>query len=324
MSHQEYREKLPLLVYGELSKEEQKVVKLHLEECTACTEELAQLDKLQSTFDSAMLPKASEELLNEARTELRAALRIERSRLSWKEIWTERLEGWFPMLRLSFAAMASLAFGILIGYKALRPEAVTNPTESRDPRSANVQNISGSTPVFEGQDVQITNVKFHDADASDGNVEFSFEAVTPMKFKGSINDPKAQKVLTYALVNAQNPGTRLRAVNALNSEPLHKPDSMVKKSLIEALMKDENPGVRMEALTALERYHMDEEIKQAFLQVLVKDTNAGLRIAAIKSIEAERVMDHEVVKVLKSVQTDEEEYVRLSARKMIQEVSQKQ
>ena len=322
MNHNEYREKLPLLVYGELDKMEQNELQLHLDQCIHCSQELEQLAKIQTTMDAANLPKTSEHLLNEARIELRAALRIERSRKTWKDIWTERLQGWFPAFRISFAAIASLAFGIFIGYKAIRPAA--QPLQEE-------QLATTSTPVSETQqmpqsvgEMQITNVKFEDADASDGNVEFTFEAVRPMRYKGSINDPNAQKVLTYALINEQNPGIRLHAANALNAKQLGKPDPAVKNALIHALRGDENTGVRMEALTALQQFETDEEIKQAILHVLVSDTSPGLRIAAIKSIEAEGSLDHEVVKVLKEVQTDDEEYIRFSAKKMIQEVSRKQ
>ena len=316
MNHNEYREKLPLLIYGELAKEEQKLVKAHIEECTTCSEELEQLEKIQTTFEAAALPKTSEQLLNEARIELRAALRLERSRMTWKDIWTERIQGWMPSLRISFAALASLAFGIFIGYKAIRPASVQPGDKEKVVHITPVATPSG--------DMQIMNVKFQDADASDGNVEFTFEATRPMSYKGSINNPDAQKVLTYALVNAQNPGIRLHAVNALGAKLLRKPDDAIKKALIEALMKDENPGVRMEAMTALQKFEVDQEIKEAFLHVLVKDQSAGMRIAAIQSIEAERLMDQQVVNVLRGVQSDSEEYVRLKAKTLIQEVSQKQ
>ncbi|HMD82885.1 MAG TPA: HEAT repeat domain-containing protein [Anaerolineales bacterium] len=321
MNHNEYREKLPLLFYGELDNGERKELELHLDECIPCSQELEQLEKIQSTMDAANLPKTSEHLLNEARMELRAALRIERSRKTWKDIWTERLQGWFPAFRISFAALASLAFGIFIGYKAIRPAA--QPPAEGTRASTSIPVSDSQIPHSEGE-MRITNVKFEDADATDGNVEFTFEAIRPMRYKGSINDPNAQKVLTYALVNEQNPGIRLHAANALNARQLGKPDPAVKSALIQALRDDENTGVRMEALTALQRFEKDEEIKQAILHVLVTDTNPGLRIAAIKSIEAEGSIDHEVVKVLKEVQTDDEEYIRLSAKKMIQEVSRKQ
>jgi HEAT repeats/Putative zinc-finger len=316
MDHHQYSENLSLLIYGELGKKEETELKQHLEHCASCAEELRHLEKLQSTIDSADLPKASDPLLQEARLELRAALRLERSRKSWKDIWTERIQGWLPMFRLTFASLASLTFGIFIGYKAISPVRVP-PTDKPAVKI-------GSGPVIAG-DTQITNVKFLDADASDGNIEFTFEAIRPMKFKGSINDSSIQKVLTYALVNEQNPGIRLHAVNALNANQTHKRDPELKKALIEALTKDDNPGVRKEALTALQKFEADEDIKKAFLHVLVHDQSPGLRVEAIKSMDTERLMgDQEVVTVLKGMQKDENEFVRLNAKRMIQEVSEKQ
>jgi HEAT repeats/Putative zinc-finger len=315
MNHEQYREKLPLLVYNELEKAEARQLRIHIDQCARCTEELRQLEKLQSTVDTAALPKVSEELLNEARMELRAALRMERSRKSWKDLWTERVQGWLPIMRLSFATMASLAIGILIGYKALQPEVVIQQPEKR---------VADVPSGIEKSNMQITNVKFADADAADGEVEFTFEAVTPMKYKGSINNPNAQKVLTYALVNEQNPGIRLHAVNALNAKELHKPDPLVKQALIKALKSDENPGVRMEALTALQKFEADEQIKDAFVNALVNDKSPGIRIAAIKGVESERLVDQDVVNVLKKMRTDENEFVRLNAIRLTQEVSEKQ
>jgi hypothetical protein len=316
MEHQQYRENLSVLIYGELGQNEEAELREHLKHCSECAKEFEELETLYSTVDSANFPKASEPLLQEARMELRAALRLERSRKMWKGIWTERIQGWLPIFRLTFASLASLALGIFIGYKAISPanETIT---------PGNQKTIAERGPVLSG-DTQITNVKFQDSDSRDGNIEFTFEAVQPMKYKGSINNPSIQKVLTYALVNEQNPGIRLHAVNALNAKQIHKPDPQVKRALIEALTKDENPGVRKEALTALQKFDVDEDIKKAYLYVLVHDTNPGMRVEAIKSMETERLMDQEVVTVLKGMQTDENEFVRLNAKRLVQEVSQKQ
>ena len=113
MNHNEYRANLPLLVYGELNKSEEKALKLHMEQCADCKQEFDQLEKLYSTIETADVPKASESLLQEARMELRAALRIEKSKHAWKDIWTERLQGWLPIFRLSFTVTTALAVLVL-------------------------------------------------------------------------------------------------------------------------------------------------------------------------------------------------------------------
>ena len=316
MDHQQYRESLSLLLYGELGKSEETELREHLKHCESCAKEFEQLETLFSTIDSANFPKASEPLLQDARMELRAALRLERSRKTWKDIWTERIQGWLPIFRLTFASLASLALGIFIGYKAISPANLAQVGQPKAEHPAGQE--------MTGDETQITNVKFQDSSTTDGQIEFTFDAVRPMKYKGSINNPNIQKVLTYALVNEQNPGVRLHAVNALSAKRLHQPDPEVKRALIEALTKDENPGVRKEALTALQKFDVDEDIKKAYLYVLVHDTNPGMRVEAIKSMENERLMDQEVVSVLKGMQTDENEFVRLNAKRLVQEVSQKQ
>ncbi len=300
---------LPLLAYGELETEEERKLKSHLDQCIPCTEELVQIEKLHLLTDKNSAQKPSDQLLQEARMELRAALRAERSR---SQSIPDKIRNWIPSIGYALGAAAMLVFGVFIGNRAADPAPGPDVTTAVKQETEMPQNM------------QITNVKFEDADASDGQIEFSFQAVAPMHYRGSINDPKIQKVLTYALVYEQNPGIRLHAANALNANQMRKPDSLVKHALIEALMKDENPGVRKEALNALKKFPADEEINNAFLRVLVHDQSPGLRVAAIKSLETERLRDPDVVDILKGMQTDENDFVRLNAKRLIQEVSQKQ
>ncbi len=37
--------------------------------------------------------------------------------------------------------------------------------------------------------------------------------------RGKVNDPQIQSVLTYAMLNEQNPGSRLNSINAMDTEP---------------------------------------------------------------------------------------------------------
>ena len=156
-------------------------------------------------------------------------------------------------------------------------------------------------------------------------MEFSFEAVSPVHVKGNINDERVQKVLAHALVNDQNPGVRLRTVNAIASqgERLRIPDREIRAALILAVKTDENPGVRKEALKTLRSFPFDEEIKQAFLYVLMKDKNPALRIEAINSLDSARtrVVDKELMDVLtQRMQSDENSYVRIRAKAVLEEV----
>jgi len=317
MNHQQFREWLPVFAYGDLEDKEKESMRQHLETCADCRTELEQIAKLHGSLDQLPRVSVTEEMLQESRQELRAALRIERTKLSFWDRIREGLSSAVPQYRVALGAAAMLAVGVLVGYFAFG--------QTQAPPAYSGMQPPKPSPVVRGNP-EITNVKFLDSDASDGQVEFEFDAVTPMSVKGSINDAQIQKVLSYAVVNDQNPGIRLRAVSALGTSRQTKgTDPEVRDALITVLKSDENPGVRKQALEVLQKFPMDEEIKQAFLHVLVHDQNAGMRVSAIKGLESAAKTDQEVLDVFKQkVHSNDIDYIRLKARDLIQEVKQKQ
>ena len=159
-----------------------------------------------------------------------------------------------------------------------------------------------------------------------GEIEFTFDAVTPVRMRGSVDDPKIQKVLTYAMLNEENPGVRLKAVNAINRRGVEARDPDVKSALIKALEMDGNVGVRKEALNTLRRLPFDREIKMAMLHALMQDANPGLRVAAINALDSARTspsgVDSDILTVLREkAQTDDNNYIRVKARAVIQEAT---
>lgn len=183
--------------------------------------------------------------------------------------------------------------------------------------------------AFLDGDTRIANVRFIKSDVSGGEMEFTFDAVSPVHMKGNINDERVQKVLAHALVNDENPGVRLRSVSAFSTQiqKLKMPDKEVKAALILALKTDANPGVRKEALKALQSFPFDDDIKQAFLDVLMRDENPALRIAAINSLDSARTQvqgsDKDLLEVLKQrIQTDDNSYIRIRAKAVMEEIKQ--
>jgi HEAT repeat protein len=155
-------------------------------------------------------------------------------------------------------------------------------------------------------------------------VEFTFDAVRPVKMMGSVNDPQIQKVLTHAMLNDDNPGVRLRAVNAITAPRVEQPDNELKAALILALKTDPNAGVRREALNALQRYPPDNAVKNALLHTLLTDKNPGLRIAAINGFDSLRARgqsaDQSIVSALRNrMLSDDNTYIRMRAKTVLQE-----
>ncbi len=178
--------------------------------------------------------------------------------------------------------------------------------------------------TFDNQVLKINNIHFIDADASDGEIEFEFEAVKPVRLKGSVNDPQIQAVLAYSMLNNQNPGSRLNSINVMDSKPMLKIDSDVKNTLLTVMLTDENPGVRLEALKVVKRLPYDESIKQAFLTVLATDTTSGLRIEAINALSDLTVkgflLTQDELKLFKEkFSNDENNYVKFKTKTILQE-----
>ena len=323
MSHATIRNQLELYLHDELSPAERTVFEQHLQGCPDCSAELEELKKLDATVRIHRRPiVVDERLLQEARQQLRAALRAERSRPS-VPAFVRGVADWIPTstFRVIFGGTAMLLGGILLGRTYFAPSHPAVPTE------AHVEPIAvRSAPP--GEEPRITNLQFNQNGFEDGEVDFTFDAVTPVHMRGNINDEKIQAVLAHALVTEQNPGVRLRSVNMLASrvEQLNPPDPKVKGALVSALRSDENPAVRREALRVLTGFPFDNQIREAFLYVLVHDKNPGLRIAAINSLDSARVHTREagpdLLEVLKEkMQSDNNNYVRIRAKEVLEEAT---
>ena len=318
MNHNQYKEWLQLLMYDELTAEQHSTLDQHLGQCSECRRELEELKQFHATLLKAGAFVQGEQLLREARQELRAAIRTEQIRPSlWNRLSDFAGEYILPNYKIALGSVALLAAGILIGRLAL------SPTQQQ---SGVLLPTTGKVAAFPEGDTRITNVRFLNADAGGDQIEFTFDAVSPVHMKGSINDERVQKVLAHSLINDQNPGVRLRSVNAFSAQiqNLKLPDRDVKAALILAMKTDDNPGVRREALKTLQSFPFDEEIKQAFLHVLMRDKNPALRIAAINSLDSTRVQgqptDKGLLEVLKQrMQSDENNYVRIRAKAVLEE-----
>ena len=146
----------------------------------------------------------------------------------------------------------------------------------------------------------------------------------PVYLKGRVDDPKIQSILTYSMLNEQNPGSRFNSINAMYSENPIKFDKDVKDALITVVMTDENPGVRREALKLMRKLPYDVDVKRAFIYVLTTDTSSGLRIEAINAlVDAGKKgisLDKNEIDLFKQkLQTDENSYIRYRTKTILKE-----
>jgi len=315
MNHNEIKKMIRLSLYGELTNEEQSVLELHLKDCDECRNELEQQRNLLSLITTKK-NDVDDKLLMEARAQLRGAIRNERQRKGYLDNIIQYLNNFITIpFRTVLSGAALLVVGFFVGYlfygsSTIDPTIITEKTNNE-------------FPVFQ-DDVTISNISFIDSDPSDGEVEFTFVAMKPVYLKGRVDDPKIQSILTYSMLNEQNPGSRFNSINAMVSEKPIKFDKDVKDALITVVMTDENPGVRREALKLMKKLPYDEDVKRAFIYVLTTDTSSGLRIEAINAlVDAGKkgiALDKNEIDLFKQkLQTDDNSYIRYRTKTILQE-----
>lgn len=122
MKHNDYKELLHLSFHDELSDEERQVLDDHVSRCNDCRREVGELQRLDSLLGRGRRIDVTDELLMEARRELRVALRLQRSHRSF---WAGILEQWdamtSPSVRVAFGSVAMIVVGLATGYILFKP-----------------------------------------------------------------------------------------------------------------------------------------------------------------------------------------------------------
>ncbi len=312
MSHDNIKELIQLALLGELNDEEMAELHKHLIECDDCQAEYDALSKYYSFIEENKGSAPYDSLLPEARTQFRAALDYEISKQPFGRKLLNSIERFFyTNKKPAWAGAFSLAAGLVIGYLISGPSGANAP-------------FGGE--LAQGGSEKITNVRFSNSLQTDGQIEFTFDAVKQIKMKGSLENPAIQKVLAQALINDQNTATRLRTVNTIadqsNKKVMADPD--VKSALISAAEHDSNPGVRRQAVMTLLELPYDSEIKNCYLNVLTNDPNSAIRMMAINGLAAANLnghpLDEEILKVLnQKSKNDDNAYVRIRAASLMKE-----
>lgn len=319
MEHNEFKEKIALYFYEELSEQERNLFEKHKVDCEECAKVYREEISFFHELRKEKSPVVNDRILSSARYQLSKALR-EEQKASQESIVTKLLSYLFTPYRFALSSAFVLSIGFLLGYAIFSGRSSAPVIENGNGNFIN----AGDNFEFNDQVLSISNLHFIDADPSDGEIEFEFEAAKPVRMKGSVNNPQIQAILAYSMLNSQNPGSRLNSINAIDSKPLLKIDNDTKNSLITVMLTDENPGVRLEALKVLRKLPYDEIIKQAFLTVITSDTTSGLRIEAINAIseltEKGLTFSSDELTLLKEkLNNDDNNYIKFRSRTILQE-----
>jgi hypothetical protein len=301
---QEYQHHIVLFLYEELSDRDKAGLEIHLQECRSCKEAFeAEKDLHLVLANDADAWDVPADLLVESRRALADELdRVERKRSWWRipafsVVFT-------PMRMLESAALVAmgLALGVYVTTQQVPPTPVSPPAET----SAGISTIP--------RDATVSNPRIVNVNATTGAVEMAVEVVQPLRFQGNVADETVQQLLFSMLRNAENPGSRLRAVEVLSQEP---DDQLVKEALIDALINDVNPEVRRQALEGLIPFAGQEDVRTAFIKTLENDQVAGIRIQAIEALSG-FYKDEAVARTIQAITKDDDNsYVQMKGLQFV-------
>src|SRR5437870_5162350 len=296
MSCKEYQHQITLLLYEELPESTREELEVHLNECTNCHDVYESEKAMHSVLaEDASRWDIPSDLLVESRRGLADELdRIERKR-SWWRMPTFSVV-FTPMRLLESAALIAMGLALGVYVSNQRPIGTQVGNSGQDqisviPRNGTISNL------------QVVNV-----DPVTGQVELTGEVSQPLRFQGKMEDDTIRNLLFSALRDANNPGSRLKAVEMLAQKPT---DESIEEALINALIYDHDAGVRMRAMEGLQRFADEQHVRAAFMHTLENDTDAGIRVKAIDALMARNSRDVELAKSLEAVtKKDDNPYIR--------------
>jgi hypothetical protein len=299
MSCQTILNQLPLMLYGELSFDEEELVQQHLDGCASCRTELERERKMHQAIDCAE-PETPAQLLSDCRR----ALRVEVAALAEHGIAPKRsawafLHNLLPSnsnLWKPAAAVALVAVGFFCG--RISPD-------------------NGRLTAMREPEPMASRVRYVQPEGSD-RVQIVVEEVRQRVLEGGVNDGRIRGLLVAAAREARDPGVRVETMDLLKNQS---DTTDVRRALLAALQHDSNPGVRLKAIEALRISAADDsETRRVLANVLLKDDNPGVRTQAIDLLVRKR--EPALVGVLQELMSREENnYVRLKCQRALSEMN---
>ncbi len=291
------REQFALLLYGELSFDEEERIDSHLDGCAECRDALARQKVLHEAVDAAAVTP-SPALLNRCREDLAEMLPRERP-ASGRESWWSQIAGnWKIQFLRPVGAMALLAIGFFAAKVTPGFGGIT---------SMGLGDFGGA---------QVRNV----AAQPDGTLRIVFDEKRERTISGSRDDQRIRQLLMAATKEATDPGLRAQTVTILVGEAN---ESDVREALAFAMANDESTNVRLKAMEGLERYANDPMVQNALAHVLLNDPNTGMRTRVIDALTGHDAqgLDPQMVGALQELMSREDDSdVRERARQMLHSI----
>jgi hypothetical protein len=308
------REQFALLLYGELSFDQEERVEAHLDGCEECRAGFEQERALHAAFDSVEAgPTAS--LLRDCREDLRLRLieegpqpRADVVRSGWWDRFVDAIT-----LQPAHGMLRSGALGLALVASGFFSARLVPSTNSGAFRAMGLGDVGAS---------RVRDVK----PSPDGRVHIVLDETRQRIVSGGVNDQQIRALLITAAKDPSDPGLRAETVDILTSSV---ESADVRAVLVFTVQRDPNAGVRMKAMEALKPFVNEPDVRGALTRVLLNDANPGLRTQAIDLLTGsanatvDRNVDRQIVGTLQELieRGEQQGYVRERCRRVLQAVN---
>lgn len=293
------RDRLALLLYGELSFDEEERVESHLEVCAECRAALEREKALHAALDAVEV-RPSPALLDRCREDLPELLRYQRRAQAQPGWWEQFASNWKIHWLRPAGAMALLAIGFF-GAK-IAPQF----------------NFGGQSD-YQAMGLLGNSVVRNVETQPDGRVRIVLDQTQQRTISGTIQDQAIRALLEAAAKDpSDDPGLRAETVEILVPGA---GSADVREALVFALENDRNAGVRLKAMDGLKTYAHDPAVQGALAQVLLRDANAGMRTQAIDLLAAGPggELDRRVIGALQeAMEREDDAYVRERCQRVLE------
>ena len=265
----------------------------HRDDCLDCAEFWEEQQAFSAMLDALPQPEIKNGELDKLHSNIMK--RVQKEAFLQTQNQTETL---IPKIRPWWSNISIAAATLIIGLFAGR-YIPTTFSSTPDPQ-VNTASVL--------DDFNIEDIKIQVVNHVTGDLEIEFSQTREEKVSGNVNDPYIQKLLAYAMVKDENPGTRLRSVKL--STEMNAGDEIL-SALITTVKSDENNAVRLKAMKALKQFPLSEKIKQLCVDVIANDDFPTMRMEAIQILTESDNMNVEDNSVLKkAAEEDDAEGVR--------------
>jgi hypothetical protein len=269
----EVRDQLALMLYGELSFDEEEIVETHLDACTECRAALSRQRELHGAIDRLQVePPPS--LLRECRAAFEGQLTsspVPVAKPGQQDGWWDKLvnlvTGPGPALTGWLRPAGALTL-IAVGFVGARLVPVFSTMFSTG---------SGGFATMGLADTSAARVRNIETGAN-GQVQIVVDETRQRVISGGLGDQQIRTMLLTAASESADPGVRAETVELLTSDAA---SPEVRDMLIGRLRHDQNSGVRLKAMEGLKHVAQDPAVRRTFADVLLSDGNPGIRTQVI-------------------------------------------